>query len=175
MDFLEVVFRLIDLRSFSNIWFWVVLAVMWSTLSHFVIGVPFDLVQRARRRGGQALSDLETLAHIQARRRVQLFASAGPAMVGVGAAGLSMLLVLGFLYGVELAQAVFLLLGPASLTALMGLRIARAIAERGEMGNDLIRRLSRHRFLVQGLGMAAIFLTAIWGMWQNMSISVLGL
>lgn len=175
MDFLDVVFRLIDLRSFSNIWFWVVLAVLWSTLSHFVIGVPFDLVQRARRGGGQALADLETLAHIQARRRIQLFTSAGPAMVGVGAAGLSMLLVLGFFYGVELAQAVFLLLGPASLTGLMGLRTAHAIAGTGAAGSDLTGRLSRHRFVVQALGIASIFVTAIWGMWQNMSVSVLGL
>lgn len=175
MDFLDLVFRLIDTRSFSNIWFWVVLAVLWSTLSHFVIGVPFDLVQRARRRGGQALQDLETLAHIQARRRVHLFDSAGPAMVGVGAAGLSMLLVLGFIYGVELAQAVFLLLGPASVTGLMGLRTARKITANGDAAHDLIKRLSRHRFWVQALGMIAIFVTAIWGMWQNMSISVLGL
>lgn len=175
MDFLDIVFKLIDTRSFSNVWFWAVLAVLWSTLSHFVIGIPFDLVQRARRRGGQALEDLETLAHIQARRRVHLFNSAGPAMVGVVAGGLSMLLVLGFYYGVELAQATFLLLGPASITGLMGLRTARLITESGEMADALAQRLSRHRFWVQALGMASIFVTAIWGMWQNMSISVLGL
>lgn len=171
MDFLDLVFSLIDMRSFSNVWFWAVLAVLWSTLSHFVIGVPFDLVQRARRRGGQAMADLETLAHIQARRRVHLFDSAGPAMVAVVAGSLSMLLVLGFYYDVELGQALFLLLGPASVTGLMGLRTARRIVLGAEVSDALTHRLSRHRFWVQALGMMSIFVTAIWGMWQNMSIS----
>jgi hypothetical protein len=48
------VFEVIDMRSFSSLWYWIALAVMWSSASHYVLGVPFDLVQRARRRGGQA-------------------------------------------------------------------------------------------------------------------------
>ena len=43
---------------------WIVLAVAWSSASHWVLGVPFDMVMRARRQGGQAAADLEDLARI---------------------------------------------------------------------------------------------------------------
>ncbi len=45
--------------SFSNLWYWIALAVMWSSTSHWVLGVPYDMIQRARREGGQAEADLE--------------------------------------------------------------------------------------------------------------------
>ncbi|MEC7258626.1 MAG: component of SufBCD complex, partial [Pseudomonadota bacterium] len=51
MDWYSSIFELIDMRSFSNLWFWIALAVTWSTTSHWVLGVPFDMVNRARRNG----------------------------------------------------------------------------------------------------------------------------
>ena len=61
-------FEVIDIRSFSNLWFWMVLAVMWSSASHRVIGIPYDMIQNAKRHGGQAERDLEGLMQINARR-----------------------------------------------------------------------------------------------------------
>ena len=57
-------FEVIDIRSFSNLWFWMVLAVMWSSASHRVIGIPYDMIQNAKRHGGQAERDLEALMQI---------------------------------------------------------------------------------------------------------------
>ena len=54
MDAFRAIFELIDMRSFSSLWFWILLAVTWSTASHWVIGVPYDLIQRARRTGPEA-------------------------------------------------------------------------------------------------------------------------
>jgi len=34
VDFLDLVTEVIDLRSFSNLWYWIVLAILWSSLSH---------------------------------------------------------------------------------------------------------------------------------------------
>jgi hypothetical protein len=48
-----IVFEVIDMRSFSNLWYWIALAVLWSSTSHWVLGVPFDMIQRARRRAGR--------------------------------------------------------------------------------------------------------------------------
>lgn len=68
MDWHLKVFEVIDMRSFSNLWFWIALAVMWSSASHWVLGVPFDMVGRAAKNGGQAESDLEDLVRINANR-----------------------------------------------------------------------------------------------------------
>jgi hypothetical protein len=49
VDFLDLVTEVIDLRSFSNLWYWIVLAILWSSLSHWTLGVPYHIVTRARR------------------------------------------------------------------------------------------------------------------------------
>ena len=64
MNWYELLNEMIDMRSFSNLWFWIALAVMWSTTSHWVLGVPFDMVIRAARaetkgEGSQAQQDLD--------------------------------------------------------------------------------------------------------------------
>lgn len=174
MDLYQNIFRLIDLRSFSNIWFWIFLALMWSSLSHYVMGVPFDMVVRARRRGGEALEDLEALVRVQVRRRVQIAAVAGPWLVGVTMAGLTVLALLGFVYRIQFGQALFLLLAPAALVGLWGVLAARRLDAEPLQGEALCDFLSRQRLWVQVIGAVAIFVTAVWGMMQLLFIPVLG-
>ena len=108
MDWLSSVFELIDMRSFSNLWFWIALAV------------------------------------------------------------------LGFYYGVEFAQAVFLLAFPMSLVGLLNISTARLIESEGGRGDLLRKRLTRCRLYTQMIGTFSIFVTSLWGMYQNLSIGVLG-
>jgi hypothetical protein len=168
------VFEVLDFRSFSSLWYWIAVAVMWSSASHWILGVPFDLVQRARRRGGQAADDMAQLAHINARRLLALAEASGTWLLGIGSALLTMLALLGFFYGLELAQALFFLALPMALLSLMSLSTARHIQAR-EMDTDMLgRRLARQRLWTQGLGVVSIFLTAIWGMYRILSTGVLG-
>ncbi|MDO7630423.1 MAG: component of SufBCD complex, partial [Loktanella sp.] len=57
MDWNKAILQVIDLRSFSSLWYWLFIAIAWSTVSHWVLGVPYDMVQRAKRQGGQAEID----------------------------------------------------------------------------------------------------------------------
>jgi hypothetical protein len=174
VDWYETVFELIDMRSFSNLWFWIALAVLWSSASHWVIGVPYDLVLRARRYGESHQDDLETLVRINVNRILYIANTAGLWVVGLTAAMVSGLLVLGFAYGVEFAQAVSCLLVPMCIVGALTVRTARLIAAGENTGAALFRRLSRHRMSTQAIGMVAILITSMWGMWQNMQIGVLG-
>lgn len=174
MSFYDSVFTLIDLRSFSNLWFWIALAVLWSGASHYVLGVPFDMVMRARREGDQAMADLETLVAIQVRRRVHIQRSSGLWITGFWAMVLSATLILGFGYGVELAQAFTLLGLPAALVLGLGFRLALRLEHAPLSGEGLTRVLTWHRLVVQGIGIVAVLATAVWGMFHNLSISVLG-
>jgi len=174
LDWKLSVFELIDMRSFSNLWYWIALAVLWSTSSHWVLGVPYDLIQRARRRGGQAAEDVADLVRINAGRYLDIARVSGLWIAGLGAFVLSMLLVLGFFYGIEFCQAVFLLLAPMTIVALLSLRTARRYEAQSPEGPALYRMLRLHRLVVQMLGVASIFVTAMWGMWQNLQIGVLG-
>lgn len=174
MDLPRTIVETIDMRSFSNLWFWIALAVMWSTASHWVIGVPWDMVLRARRRGGALQQDVEDLTRIYTSRLLYIGRVSGTWLMGLIAGGLSALWVLGFVYGIQFCQAVFLLAMPMSLVGLMSLRAARRIEAGENTGEALYRRLRAHRFATQAIGLAAIFFTALWGMFQNLSASVLG-
>jgi len=174
VDWYSQTFELIDMRSFSNLWYWIALAVLWSTTSHWVLGVPYDLVQRARRRGGQSAEDVAGLVRIHARRYLYIAREAGLWIVALGGFALSLLAILGFGYGVEFCQAVFLLFAPMTLVAIWSIRTALRYERGGHTGEALYRLLRFHRLGVQLLGICAIFVTALWGMWQNMNLGVLG-
>ena len=83
MQWYETLFEVIDMRSFSNLWYWIGLAVLWSSTSHWVLGVPFDMVTRARRTGGTLSTDMETLAHINVNRLLYIAGTAGVWLVGI--------------------------------------------------------------------------------------------
>lgn len=174
MDLSETIFELIDMRSFSNLWFWIALAVVWSTASHWVLGVPWDMVLRARRKGGQLEEDFESLVRIYTNRLVYIAEVSGVMLTSFFAFVLTTLAVTGFYYRVEFAQAVFLLGFPMTFVWFLSLRAAQKIRRGDETGPELHRRLTRHRISIQAIGVVAIFVTALWGMLQNFSIGVLG-
>lgn len=174
MDWYSSVFELIDMRSFSNLWFWIALAVVWSSASHWVLGVPWDIVLRARREGGQFDIDLDDLIRINTNRLLHIGQVSGLWVLGFTCFFLTLLGLLGFIYGFEFGQAVFLLAFPMSLIGALSLSTARLIRENEESGDVLYRRLNRHRIITQIIGMVSVFVTALWGMFQNLQIGPLG-
>ncbi len=174
MDWTGTVFDVIDMRSFSNLWFWIALAVLWFRASHHVVGVPFDMVGRAARQGGRAAEDLDEIIRIRCDRLLHIVDAGGLWLVALAAMVLSTLFLLGVGYGVEFAQALFLIGLPMAAVALLSVRCARQIRARGLRGATLRRRLVRLRVSVQVIGMAAIFFTAMWGMYRNMSLGPMG-
>lgn len=173
MDVLDTVFEVIDMRSFSNLWYWIALAVLWSTTTHWIMGVPFDMLRKARRFGGEAQSDVETLARIYSSRLVSALQPGAVWIVMLVSFWMSILGILAFVYNLEFAQAVFLLTAPMSVVIWLSFRCAqRIMADEGE-GLALHRRLTIHRRFLQATGMVSIFVTAMYGMWQNLNISIL--
>lgn len=173
MDVLETALEVIDLRSFSNLWYWIALATLWSSVSHWVLGVPHDMIQRARREGGQAQADVEDLVRININRLLHVVDSGPLLLVALAAFWLTALLVLGFWYNVEFAQAVVLLFAPMLLVVWYSVRSSRRIVAESATGEALFRRLSIHRRVVQVIGMLSITVTAFYGTWKNISISIL--
>lgn len=165
------VFELIDTRSFSNMWYWIVLAVTWSGASHWVLGVPYDLVQAARKRGGAAEQDLHDLVRVNVNRLLSIADISGQWIVGLLAFFLSTLAIVGFVYRLEFAQALFLLAFPLSIVFGLSVRTARALKEAD--GADLYRRMGRQRLTIQVIGMISIFFTALWGMFVNLAVGVI--
>lgn len=167
------ILSLIDMRSFSSVWFWIVVALFWSAVTHNVLGVSYDMIVQARKKGGQPLADVRTLVEIHVRRMLAMMRNIGHWIFGFVAAVMSLIFVLAFVYGLELAQAVFLLLMPLTITRVMALRLAFRVEREGLADDRLLRVLLRHRLWMQLLGVVIIFLTAVWGMLRVMTASVL--
>lgn len=169
MDWTGTILDVIDVRSFTSLWYWIVLAVVWSSASHWVLGVPFDMIARARRQGGDAMRDLEDLVRINVTRILTIMAVSGTILIAFSAFLLSTLLILAVWYGVEFAQAVSLLAVPLTFVGALSVSASHEIAATAPQGEVLLRRLMRHRFWTQLIGMVAIFVSAMFGMYQNLA------
>jgi hypothetical protein len=175
VNWYDTVFEVIDMRSFSNLWYWISLAVLWSSVSHWVLGVPFDMIVRARRRKeGEAVEDLQDMVRVNVNRIIYITEVSGSWMMLFGSAIFTAMAIVGFVYDIEFAQAVLLLTLPMAFIAMLSVRTARKIRREGDQGADLIKRLMRHRFVTQLLGVVAIFVTAMYGMFQNLYVGPFG-
>lgn len=145
-------------------------AVVWSSVSHFVLGVPYDLIQRARRYGDQALTDLEDVVRVNVNRFLHIGTTAGLFLAAFIMFFLTGLFVLAFFYWVELAQAVFLIAFPLCVIGLVTLATAKKIHDSQPKGDELFAALHRHRLITQSIGMVAIFFTAMFGMYENLDV-----
>ncbi len=167
-DWFSIINDTIDMRSFSTLWFWIVIAVLWSMQSHFVLGIPYDLVVRARRQGGEVEADLEQLARINAERLLYYIDRGLPVAVGAVAFILTSLATLAFGYDYEFPLALLFIAAPMVPVGALSVRTARRIRAGEGQGAALYRRLWRHRVSVQAVGVVSLCLTAGFGMGYNL-------
>jgi hypothetical protein len=166
---------LINMRSFGNLWYWILLALVWSSAGQRVLGAPWDMVLRARKTEDDAtVADVAQLIRIHVDRRLRIMQESGLVVAGLAAFVLTSLLLLAFVYDIEFAQAVVLLVFPLMLVSALSLRTARIMCDRDLDRLALVKAAQRLRLQVQLIGMVSIFVTALWGMYQNMSANVLG-
>lgn len=164
-------FRLIETNSFSSIWFWLLVAITWSSASHWVLGVPFDLVQRAYREGGALEERVHMLLRINVARMENIQKIAGTIMIGFTSFMLTVFAVLGFFYWIEFFQAMFLLTFPLMIVGMINLYMAHRLDEELPTGKELFKMFRRTRLLIMFIGMLSIFVTSLWGMYHVISIS----
>lgn len=168
MDWTETISRVIELRTFSSIWYWLVVIVTWAIGSHWLVGVPFDLLFRARKSAPQEIADLEAIVDVNVRRFTGLMDFAGPFLLGLLVFVLTACLMAGFYYGIEMAQGLFILGAPISLVIWLNVRVAYQLRAQPLRGADLVNRLFKMRLWSQTIGIIAIFCTSMYGMWFNL-------
>ncbi len=159
-----IVLELLDARSFSSLWFWLVLVTIWWVAVSRVFGVPLSIVRRAFQGDGQAQRDMEDLVRIHARRLHGIGRSFGIWMVGVSFALLTGLGLIGFHFRVELAQALFLVVFPFALAVALDLMAAARIDLERPSGVYLQLYVWRQMNRIRFIGLAAILISVIWGL-----------
>jgi len=162
------VFDLIDLRSFSSLWYWVLVALTWARVAQAPLGIPYDMVTRAAP-DAQSGEDLLAQTGIQLRRRNSPHSRQSQIMVGLWAFVITLLAALSLLYGSELALSLFLLVVPLALVQLLNGRAARDLIALGPDLESVVRRLRRLKRWTQVVALLAVFFTAVIGMFYNLT------
>lgn len=170
MSSLSALLALLDSRSFTSLWYWLGFAAVWSLASRNVLGIPSDVVMRARRdEAGRAML-LQWLVLVLPQWRI----APGMAMLltALGCCAVVVLAGLGFAYGLEAAQALFLLVAPMLVVLALRIRLARGLVDvlashpQQEAARLAARRILRHGWLVFALALVSIavasFLAALW-------------
>ncbi|WP_341365874.1 component of SufBCD complex [Yoonia sp. BS5-3] len=172
MPWRDIFFYALDTATFSSIWYWLALVVTWAAASHWVLGVPYDILLFSRRYGAQAAEDLEKMVEINTRRIVTMMDWFGMWVVAAVAFTLSALALIGFLYRLEFAQGIFMLSFPLIFVGMINLSAARKLQAQMLTGKALWRRLFFLRVWIQGIAAISIFVTASYGMYFNISAPV---
>ena len=164
-------FSLIETTSYWNIWYWIMTVVAWSMNAHWTLGVPYDAIRQADRKGGDFAEHCDLLAHLNARRLIYYFDMGGPYFLAFVSFMLALLGGWGFYQGYELAQAIFLLATPLFFTSLFSVKLAYRIKNEALQGEDLRKALRRRRIWNQFIGMIAIMIVAVFAVYHYIVIN----
>ena len=159
----QAILAVLDSRSFTAPWFWLLLLLSWTLAGRRVLGVPGDVVHGARNPAAGMQDDPEAVLLLDwlslCLPRWRMNPREGAVLLGVAAFVLSGLAVLGFGYGLEMAQALVLLILPFALLFLAEARLARRVAPLvaaaqaadipvHQAAAEAARLMARHRSLV---------------------------
>lgn len=172
-------------RSFGTLWYWLALITVWTWAGRSVLGVPWDVVSNARRALSQSPQPgtprqvtllLDWLSLTLPRWRPG--GAEGPLLTALAAFVLAALVVLGWVYGQEMAQAVALIAVPFAGVYGLRLRLARhltplmadVMAGRmvpGQAAGRMLAKMRWHRVWVTVISVLAVSISALWGtIWQ---------
>ncbi len=139
------------------------MVVAWSMTAHWTLGVPYDAVINAERKGGVFADQCENLAYINAQRLVYYFEKSGVYIVAFVMFFISSIGTAGYYFGVEFFQALFVLLAPLLVPNFFAVRLAFKLKNEQPEGADLRKLLFRRRLWNQVIGLVAIILATTAG------------
>ncbi|NNU80734.1 hypothetical protein HMH01_09825 [Halovulum dunhuangense] len=162
-----------DFGSFWTVWFWICHVATWSVLSHFALGVPFDMileVNREKSEDGPWARATEALILAQVFRYTALGRRYGVVLTGVTAFLVTVLLTFSVMEQMELARALATILLPMTVIYATSLQTAFRIERRGLRGADLRGAVRFQRLVNQLIGLLAIMAAVALAIWEQVRL-----
>lgn len=141
--------------SFQSPWYWALHVVVWTFVCLRTLGVPYDMLLRARR-VPEVAARVDVLARLSADRIAGAADAAGGAMAAGAGFVIAGLAGLGFASGIEAAQAVFFLVAPLCAVGYSSVRLALWIRRSRLAGPRLVLALSWRRVCHQAIAIVAM-------------------
>lgn len=162
--------EIMSLRSFISVWFWVVVAIFWTSVCNQVLGVAYDMIAAAKRGDGKMAQDVAVIATIGAR---QSLAVADPLSLFVAYFAVASCLTAGFLLGSEIFAASSFIALPWLILGGLRRKTALYVLEHSDRVDLVLARLIKHRKITHYWAILFIFLTALYGLGHAFTYSVL--
>lgn len=153
---------MLDPGAFDSLWYWLFVILFWAQATARVLGVPVALIDRAAAGDGAAMAEGAPILARECARRRSGAGRARPWQAAVVGFGLALLAVLGFGYGLEIAQAGVLILGPAALGTLREAVLVRDLAAL-DADAEPWPLLRAHRRAMRALAILSVAVAAFWG------------
>ncbi len=151
--------RIFATPSFDSVWYWTLQIVVWTLVCYRTLGVPHDMLLRARRLP-EIAERVDLLARLSAERIAGIHDMAGAWLAAAAGFVLTALAALGFLTGLEGAQAAFVLLLPLAAVGYSKLRLALFLRGRKVPRPRLVLILAQRRFWHQTIAVVAMLAAA---------------
>ena len=165
MDF-ELI-KFLNANSFNNVWFWVLVSIIWLKSINFTFGVTISQIQKAQISGGSALIDIETIILINSRRRTEYINRFGLWIISIGMFLLSATATLGFWFSYELMQASTFLLIKLYYSYFSSLSLASKIKTKKLIGTDLCKAYLRCKNQKQFFGLLIILFISFFSSYYS--------
>jgi len=153
---------MLDIGAFDSLWYWLFVVLFWAQATARVLGVPVAVIDRAAAGDADAAAEGAPMLARECARRGSAAARPRPWQAAVVGFGLALLAVLGFGYGLEIAQAGVLILGPAALGTLREAALLRDLAAL-PVGAAPWPLMRAHRLRMRALAILAVAVAAFWG------------
>ena len=150
-----LLFQFLAAASFQSVWYWTLHVTVWTLACYRTLGVPHDMLLRARR-VPEVAERVDVLARLSSERIGGIHDAFGVPLAALAGFVLAAVFALGFLTGIETAQAAFALLLPLAVIIYSKLRLALAVRRRGIAGPELVLALSRRRIWHQFIAVLAM-------------------
>jgi len=141
--------------SFQSPWYWTLHVVVWTIVCLRTLGVPYDMLLRARRLP-EVAARVDLLANLTAERLAGVVDAAGAPLAALAGFLLAALAAIGFGYGIQAAQAIFLIVAPLAAIGYSKVRLALWIHQSRLVGPRLVLALSWRRTCHQAIAILAM-------------------
>ena len=159
--------KFLNANSFNNVWFWVLVSIIWLKSINFTFGVTISQIQKAQISGGSALIDIETIILINSRRRTEYINRFGLWIISIGMFLLSATATLGFWFSYELMQASTFLLVKLYYSYFSTLSLASKIKTKKLIGTDLCKAYLRCKNQKQFFGLLIILFISFFSSYYS--------
>ena len=149
-------FQFFAAASFQSLWYWVLHVVVWTLACYRTLGVPHDMLLAGAPAAGGRRAGRRARAPRLRRGSAASTTRSGCRSPRWPASFSPAVFALGFLSGIETAQAAFAILLPLAVIVYSKLRLALAVRRKRMAGPELVLALARRRIWHQFIAVAAM-------------------